>query len=797
MSAADGAPSREAPAKRRGTGPETMSEGRSNFIREIIDADLAAGKITAPVTRFPPEPNGFLHIGHAKSICLNFGLAQTYQGKCHLRFDDTNPETEDIKFIESIQADIRWLGFEWGENLFFASDYFETLYGYAVHLIEQDLAFVCGQTVDEIRASRGTLSEAGTPSPDRDRPIAESLDLFRRMRAGEFADGTYTLRAKIHMGDANMKMRDPLLYRIRHAHHPRTGRAWCIYPMYDYAHCLSDAIEGITHSICTLEFENNRELYDWILERAPVDHVSRQYEMARLNLNYTILSKRWLLRLVQDGHVSGWDDPRMPTVAGIRRRGYTPEALLSFCEEIGVTKANTVLDVALLEHHLRGDLNHRAPRVMAVLDPLKVVITNYPADQEERFDASYWPHDVPKEGTRPVPFARELYIERGDFAENPPKKFYRLAPGREVRLRYAYFITCDEVIRDAAGAVVELRCSYDPETRGGAAADGRKVKGTLHWVSAQHALDAEVRVYDRLFGVAAPGKERDLLEDLNPDSLTVLAGCKIEPSVAHDPRETRYQFERQGYFWRDDDTRPGALVFNRIIALRDSWAKRTSAGQSKPAVTTAPTESAEPKRSDTRPNKRTAAQTRAAARAEDPTLAACFARFQNVLGLDEATADLLTPEHPLAALFEAAIAAYDAPASVAKWVINALTGLLAGASASTLVFDGAELGEIARLVDEKALSTTAGKEILSVLFREGGTTGDIVDHRGLRQVSDEGVVAAIVDQVLADHAEQVALYRGGKTTLLGFFVGRVMAASKGKANPQLAKTLLKARLDTP
>ena len=772
-----------------------MSEVRKNFIREIIDAEIEAGKITSTVTRFPPEPNGFLHIGHAKSICLNFGLAKVYDGKCHLRFDDTNPETEDIKFINSIQEDVRWLGFDWGENLFFASDYFETLYDYAVHLIESGLAFVCSQTVDEIRAARGSLSEPGTPSPDRDRPIAESLDLFRRMRAGEFGDGTYTLRAKIDMADPNMKMRDPLMYRIRHAHHPRTGDAWCIYPMYDYAHCLSDAIEGITHSICTLEFENNRELYDWYIERTPVEHVSRQYEMARLGLNYTILSKRWLLRLVEDGHVSGWDDPRMPTVAGIRRRGYTPEAIRSFCEEIGVTKANTVLDVALLEHHLRSDLNHRSPRVMAVLDPLKVVITNYPDEQEEVFDASYWPHDIPKTGTRLVPFSREIYIERSDFAEDPPKKFYRLAPNREVRLRYAYFITCNEVIKDDTGKIVELRCTYDPDTRGGSAPDGRKVKGTLHWVSARHALDAEVRIYDRLFSVATPGKDRELFDDLNTASLTTLSQCKVEPSVAMDPRDTRYQFERQGYFWRDDDSAPGALVFNRIIALRDSWAKKSAATEPKAAPAKVEKAAPTPKKGDTRPNKRTAAQIRASARAEDPTLEARFQRLQTEIGLDAETADLLTADHALADVFDGALATYAAPASVAKWVINVLTGLLAGNTASSLTFAGGELGTIAQWVDDGTLSTTAGKEVLEVLVKEGGTALAVVDARGLRQLSDEGALAAIVDQVLSDNPGQVAAYKGGKTGLLGFFVGRVMAASKGKANPQMAKSLLQGRLD--
>ena len=467
----------------------------------------------------------------------------------------------------------------------------------------------------------------------------------------------------------------------------------------------------------------------------------------------------------------------------------------NFCEEIGVTKANTVLDVALLEHHIRDDLNHRSPRVMAVLNPLKVVITNYPEDQEEVFDASYWPHDIPKTGTRLVPFARELYIEREDFAETPAKKFYRLAPGREVRLRYAYFITCNEVIKDDAGEIVELRCTYDPETKGGAAADGRKVKGTLHWVSAAHAIDAEVRIYDRLFSVEAPGKDRELFDDLNTESLTTLSQCKIEPSVVMDPRETRYQFERQGYFWRDADSAPGTLVFNRIIALRDSWAKKNAAPAPKaqPAKKDTPAKAA--KKSDTRPNKRTAAQIRAAARSDDSSLEARYQRFQSDLGLNAETADLLTPDHALADVFEAAVAAYDAPASVAKWIVNVLAGLLAGNSASSLPFAGAELGVIAKLVDDNTLSTTAGKDVLEILAKEGGTALAVVDARGLRQMSDEGAVAAIVDQVLADNSSQVAAYRGGKTGLLGFFVGRVMAASKGKANPQLAKTLLQSRLD--
>ena len=544
-----------------------------DFIRTIISDDLAAGKNGRRVaTRFPPEPNGYLHIGHAKSICLNFGVAQEFGGTCNLRFDDTNPTKEDVEYVESIEEDVRWLGFEWAA-LHFASDYFEQLYQFAEDLVIKGLAYVDSQTSDEIRRNRGTLTEPGTESPFRNRPVAENLDLFRRMRAGEFADGAHVLRAKIDMASPNINMRDPVLYRIRRAHHHRTGDRWCIYPMYDMAHPPSDALEHITHSLCTLEFEDHRPLYDWLVDTLPVPSRPRQIEFARLNLTYTVMSKRRLLELVQDRHVSGWDDPRMPTIVGMRRRGYTPEAIRAFCDRIGVAKRENIVDVALLEHAVREDLNLRAQRVMGVLRPLKVVITNYPEGQTEELDVVNNPEN-PAAGTRKVPFSRELYIEQDDFREDPPKKFFRLAPGREVRLRCGYFITCTDVVKDpASGQVTELRCTYDPATRGGDAPDGRKVKATLHWVSAAHAVTAEVRLYDRLFTVEEPGKVEDYRTVLNPASLEIVAGAKIEPFAAALPAETRVQFERIGYFCVDKDTAPGKPVFNRTVTLKDSWAK--------------------------------------------------------------------------------------------------------------------------------------------------------------------------------------------------------------------------------
>ena len=568
----------EAPGERERSG----GRAPAGFVREIVAADREAGRHDGRVvTRFPPEPNGYLHIGHAKSVCLNFGIAEEHEGGvCHLRFDDTNPAKEDVEYVESIKEDVHWLGFDWGDRLFHSSDHFDRLYEYATHLIKVGKVYVDSLSAREIREYRGTLTEPGTNSPYRDRTAEENLDLFERMRVGEFEDGAHVLRAKIDMAAGNVNMRDPTLYRIRKTPHQRTGDRWCIYPMYDLAQPLSDAFEGVTHSICTLEFEDHRPLYDWLLDQVRLTTRPQQIEFARLNLSYTVLSKRMLLELVEQGYVSGWDDPRMPTLAGLRRRGYTPYSIRDFCERIGVAKRDSLVDIAMLEHSVRDELNKRAPRVMAVLHPLRVVIENYPEDQVEEIEAINNPEDASM-GTRQVPFSRVLYLEREDFREDPPKKFFRLAPGREVRLRYAYYITCVGVVRDPqTGAVVELRCTYDPDTGGGSSADGRKVKATLHWVSAAHAVPAEVRLYDRLFvkpNAAESREGEDYKTHLNPDSLQTLDSCRVEPILARATPGSRFQFERHGYFCVDTrDSSADRLVFNRTVSLRDSWAKIVS-----------------------------------------------------------------------------------------------------------------------------------------------------------------------------------------------------------------------------
>ncbi len=558
-----------------------VEDGKRDFIRDVVRDDLSAGRHDAVVTRFPPEPNGYLHIGHAKSICLNFGIAAEFGGRCHLRFDDTNPTREEIEYIESIQRDVRWLGFDWGEHLYFSSDYFDRLYEWAEHLIEAGKAYVDDLSPDQIRAWRGTLTMPGRDSPDRNRPADENLDLFRRMRAGEFPDGARVLRARIDMSSPNMNLRDPVIYRILHARHPRTNDAWCIYPTYDFAHGQSDAIERVTHSLCTLEFEDHRPLYDWLLDNLPAPSRPRQYEFARLELSYTVLSKRRLTELVRDGRVAGWDDPRMPTLAGLRRRGVPAAAIRDFIDRVGVSKSNAVIDMAMLEHCVRELLNKTAERRMAVLRPLKVVIENYPEGDSEELDAVNNPEDEAA-GARKVPFSRELWIERDDFMEDPPKKFFRLAPGREVRLRYAYFLTCTEAVKDEAGEIIELRCTYDPETRGGnTPPDGRKVKATLHWVSAAHAVAAEVRLYAHLFARPDPGADGDILDDLNPASLEVLDGCRLEPALADCAPGATVQFERLGYFCLDTGATPHKPVFNRTVGLRDSWARTQAKQQTK------------------------------------------------------------------------------------------------------------------------------------------------------------------------------------------------------------------------
>jgi len=555
----------------------TPNPPRRDFIREMVAEDVETNRFGRPIkTRFPPEPNGFPHIGHVKAISVNFGIAEEFDGSCNLRFDDTNPFTEDIKYVEAIKNDIKWLGFHWDAELY-ASDYFQELYDFGELLIRKGKAYVDSESDEEIRAHRGTVTVPGTPSKYRDRSVDENLDLLRRMKAGEFPDGAHVLRAKIDLAHPNMLMRDPILLRIRHAHHYRQGDKWCLYPLYDFAHPLSDAIEGITHSLCSLEFKDNNDIYKWLMRECGFDRPPEQTEFSRLSLEYTVMSKRKLLRLVNDGIVSGWDDPRMPTVSGMRRRGVTPEGLRAFAEAAGVTRKPQHTELATFEHAIRNDLNMRVPRVMCVANPVKVVITNYPEGQVEELDASYYPHDVPKTGSRKVPFSRELYIERDDFMEDPPKKFFRLGPGREVRLRYGYFITCTDVLKDSAGNILEIRCTYDPATRGGDSPDGRKVQGTIHWVSAPRALDCELRLYDKLFTVPDPDaleEGKDFMSVVNPESLILVRGAKIEPSVGADPAGTRYQFERTAYFISDTvDSKPDALVFNRTVTLRDTWAK--------------------------------------------------------------------------------------------------------------------------------------------------------------------------------------------------------------------------------
>ncbi len=777
----------------------------TDFIRQIVAAHMAEGRYPSPVTRFPPEPNGYLHIGHVKSNCLNFGIAQEFGGRCHLRFDDTNPETEEVEYVESIKDDVRWLGFDWGEHLYFASDYFERMYECAEILVNKGLAYVDDASEEEISESRGTVTRPGTPTPGRSRTVEENLGLFRRMRAGEFPDGSKVLRAKIDLASPNMLMRDPVLYRIRHAHHYRRGDAWCIYPLYDYAHCLEDAFEGVTHSICTLEFENNREIYDWLLDNIGFDEPrTHQYEFARLELEYTVLSKRKFIRLVKERHVAGWDDPRMPTVAGLRRRGVPPEALRYFADIIGVAKANSRVDIGKLDHAIRETLNPVAPRVMAVLEPLRVVLTNWREGEVEELDAPYFPHDVPREGSRAVPFARELWIERSDFSEAPPKGFRRLVPGGEVRLRYAYVIRCDEVVKDAAGNVVELRCSYDLATRSGSG-DGRKGIGTIHWVSARHALEAEVRLYDRLFLVPDPDdvpEGGDFVDHLNPGSLRVLQGAKVEPSVAADHPATRYQFERTGYFWRDPVDGAGErLVFNRMITLKDTWAKQAGAPEKGAAARQAPPRkatgvrdatSAAPGRSAA--DKPRVSDVRAGKRRADAELARRMERYTRELGLSAEDADILSGSRGVSDFFEGALAEHGDAAAVAGWVVNDLPSVLGRRSLDALPFDGRGLGVLARLVGEGRISRRAAKDVLAHMAEKGGDPEDIMGRLGLERVDDYGALEAAVDAALARWPEKVVEYRGGRANLMGLFVGEVMKATKGAADPKAVKDLLARKL---
>lgn len=783
-----------------------MSEESRDFIRKMVASDVSAGVNGGRVvTRFPPEPNGFLHIGHAKAICLTFGVAEEFGGTCNLRFDDTNPTTEDERYARAIEDDIRWLGFAWNGPSRYASDYFERLHGHAVQLIRDGLAYVDSSSEAEIREYRGTVTEPGRPSPHRERPVEESLALFARMRAGELEDGTHVLRARIDMSAPNMKMRDPLLYRIRHATHYRTGDEWCIYPMYDWAHPLSDAIEGITHSLCTLEFSDNRELYDWVVDNTRPGIESgepgawqprpRQTEFARLNLDYTVMSKRKLAELVSEGRVDGWDDPRMPSLAGLRRRGVRPEVIRRFCDLIGVAKADNRVDIGTLEHAIRDDLNRTAPRVMCVLRPLRVEIENYPEGKTEEMEAPYFPSDVGVEGSRKVPFSRVLLIERTDFEQDPPKGFYRLAPGREVRLRYAYLITCNDVVRDPeTGEVVELRCTYDPETRGGSTPDGRKVRGTIHWVSCEESLPCEVRLYDRLFSVPDPEEDADFHEHLNPRSLVIVPEARVEPSVAEDAPGTHYQFERLGYFLRDSDSgEDGRPVYNRTVELKDPWARRQV--QDELRSTEQPIGKVEKADREEAPvGEDTGRRARAEARAGDPELEARFERYQAELGLPERDADLLTGDVAVAAFFEGAVAVHDSPQGVANWIVNELLRELKDREIENLPFGGEEIGRLVALVEDGTISGRTAKDVFARLVREGGDPREIVRAEGVEQISDPAALGAIIEGAIDGYPEQAARYRAGQIGLLGFFVGQVMRETGGRANPEVVQRLVREKL---
>lgn len=769
------------------------SEKKSvDFIRTIVNEHIRTNAYQGRVvTRFPPEPNGYLHIGHAKAICLNFGLAGEYPGgACHLRMDDTDPTKEDISYVESIQRDVKWLGFDWGPNLFYASDYFDYLYDCAIKLIKSGRAYVCSLSETEIREYRGTVTEAGKDSPYRSRSVAENLDLFTRMKAGEFEDGAHVLRARIDMAAANMKMRDPLLYRIRRVEHYRAGDKWSIYPLYDFAHCLSDSKERITHSICTLEFENNRELYDWILEAVDVEQPRpHQYEFARLKLNYTVMSKRKLLELVEKKYVDGWDDPRLPTLSGYRRRGYTPESIRNFCDSVGMAKSNSIVDIAQLEHSIRDDLNQKVPRVLAVLRPLKLVIENYPEGKTEELDAAYYPHDVPKEGSRPLPFSREIYIERDDFMETPSKNYFRLSPGGEVRLRHAYIITCNQVIKNAAGEVTELRCSYDPDTRSGSGseAEARKVKGTIHWVSAQHAVKAEIRLYDRLYNVENPSE----LVDLNPNSLEVITDALVEPSLSDAAPESRYQFERQGYFCADwVDTKPGKPVFNRIVTLRDSWSKMAEA--EKPAKAPEKVAQASKQKPGQKPEQGKSE------RPASPTLTsaqeATSQRYQTELKLSAEEAALIAADERLSTFFEAAVKAHNNPQGIANWILNELLRELKEKSIASLSFGPDALAELVALIDDETISGKIAKDVFGEMLANGGSPKAIVESKGWQQLSDVGQIEPIIDRILVANPDNVAKYKEGRTNLFGFFVGQVLKETGGRANPKLVNDLLQAKL---
>ena len=769
-----------------------MTTRRANFLTEIIDADLAAGRVTRVATRFPPEPNGYLHVGHAKSICLNFGLARDYNGTCNLRMDDTNPVKEDIDYVHAIQKDVAWLGFSWAGEVRFASDYFDPMYAAAEQLVAQGDAYVDHQNVEEIRQNRGDFGRPGVDSPHRERPIAQNLELLQAMRAGAFPDGTCVLRAKIDMAHPNLLMRDPLLYRIRHAHHHRTGDKWCIYPMYDYAHPLEDALEGITHSICTLEFESNRELYDWVLDHTrnalglAWNPRPRQYEFARLGLGYTVMSKRKLLQLVEEKRVNGWDDPRMPTIAGLRRRGVTPEALRDFADLIGVAKNNSLVDIGKLEFCVRQDLEKRAPRAMAVLQPLSLQLTNWPLGHT---DVLTMPWKTGEPATRQVPFGREILIEREDFSENPPADWKRLSVGKEVRLFGAFFVRCTEVVRED-GEIVGLLGTVDVDTRGGEAQDGRQPAGTIHWVDATHAVDCEIRLYDRLFTVEQPDADGDFLPHMNPDALQVLQG-QMEPAAAELPGGTHVQLMRVGYFFSDPvATDPGKPVWNRVIGLRDTWTKAPGRQEGRPDRRKEPTEA----KKDTA-QKKNRAEWRAERRTATAELAAAYGRY-GALGVDPDAADLLTEDLETVAFFDAALRAHPHPQALSRWYLNDLEGLRKGRPLAEIPLDGATFGQFVALVDSGQVTVPAGTQLLSHLVAKGGDPVAATRALGLGKVDDSTAVYAATDAVLAALPGEAERFRAGEQKLLGVFIGAVLKQLRGSADAGAVRQALLDRLKT-
>jgi glutaminyl-tRNA synthetase len=774
-------------------GAMSEAEKSSDFIREMVRSEVAAGKNGGKVvTRFPPEPNGYLHIGHAKAICIDFGIAKEFGGRCHLRMDDTNPTTEDMEYVEAIKRDVKWLGFDWGEHLYYASDYFERYYELGEKLIRLGRAYVCDLPEETFsKEYRGTITEAGKESPYRARSVDENLELFRQMRAGKFKDGEKVLRARIDMASPNMKMRDPPLVRIKHAHHYRTGDTWCIYPLYDYAHCLEDSFEGVTHSLCTLEFESARELYDWVIRATEVPHVPKQTEFARLGITYMVMSKRKLLQLVEGKHVHGWDDPRMPTIAGLRRRGYRPEALRELVARTGVAKNISTVDIALLEHIVRDDLDRRSPRVMAVLRPLELVVDTFPEKEVEELDAPYWPagteptDDVRLRGSRKLPFSRVVYIDREDFAETPPKGWHRLAPGRKVRLRHAYIVTCTSVEKDERGDVVRVHCAHDPTTRGGAAPSGERVDGTLHWVSAANAVDVEARLYDRLFSTENPGEgERDFVEEINPQSLVVVT-AKAEPSLAEAPVGERFQLERVGFFVVDEDTKGNRVVLNRTVALKDSW-QRTVAKSEK-------------KEEPSRKEKKERGDKPAPAAGPAP-LSEGAAQLRDAYELPAETARVLDLEPVLRGLFESAVtAAKDRGVikTVATLLVNDVLGELRAKRLDRAPFGGADVVELAGLLGDGTLSAAQTKVVLAEMLSSGKAPKTIVSDKGLAQIASADALGPVVDQVLAENADAVGRFKSGNANVFGALVGMVMKKTGGRANAKLVKELLEARINLP